>query len=386
MDQQKDGQRWGELDGIRGIAACVVVIYHFYLLIANTVPSWVRWTLGYTPLYLPISGLESMLTFFLISGFVLSLPYHRRPNGLDYPGFLIRRIARIYLPYLAGLFLAILGNAFFHGLKVNDWFNQTWAGPVDPGTVLQHVLFIGNYNYSAFNGAFWTLVFEMRISLIFPFLCILVIRIGWIGSLILALGFVLLSMALKPLGVPLQTTYTLRIATIFIAGILLSKYLVTHRESLAKMPPLVRHGIFLGSLVIYTFAHLIPSALEEGVVIVGACGLISSALAEPGFSRILRLPLFQFLGQISYSIYLVHITILYLLVYLFYPRVPLPWLFLPFVVCVLVASVAFYHLVINPSIQLGHRLSKAVGSKAKRSETVAVDANPVGYTSAGGKT
>ena len=79
---------------------------------------------------------------------------------------------------------------------------------------------------------------------------------------------------------------------------------MTHRESLAKMPPLVRHGIFLGSLTIYIFAHLIPSAIEEGVVVVGACGIIFSALAEPGFSKILRLPLFQFLGQISYSIYL----------------------------------------------------------------------------------
>jgi peptidoglycan/LPS O-acetylase OafA/YrhL len=377
MHQQKDGERWSELDGIRGIAACVVVIYHFYLLISNTVPSWMRWTLGYTPLYVLISGLEAMLTFFLISGFVLSLPYHRRPDRLDYPGFLIRRIARIYLPYLAGLSLAIAGNAFFHGLKVNDWFNQTWAGPIDPATVLQHVLFIGNYNYSAFNGAFWTLVFEMRVSLIFPFLCILVIRLGWVRSLVLVLGFLLLSMGLKPLGVPLQTTYTFRIASIFVAGILLSKFLFTHRESLAQLPRFVRHGIFLASLAVYTFAHLIPNPVEEGVVVIGACGIIFSALTEPAFSRILRLRVFQFLGRISYSIYLLHITILYLLVYFFYPRVPLPWLFLPFVVCVLAASVVFFHLVINPSIHIGRRLAKVVAPKPKLPDTLTVGANAV---------
>ncbi len=127
----------------------------------------------------------------------------------------------------------------------------------------------------------------------------------------------------------------------------------------------MRHGIFLASLAVYTFAHLIPNPVEEGVVVVGACGIIFSALTEPAFSRILRLRVFQFLGRISYSIYLLHITILYLLVYLFYPRVPLPWLFLPFVVCVLAASVVFFHLVINPSIHIGRRLAKVVSPETQ---------------------
>jgi peptidoglycan/LPS O-acetylase OafA/YrhL len=380
MDQPKDGERWSELDGIRGMAACVVVIYHFYFLIQNTVPTWIQWTLTLSPLYLFVSGLEAMLTFFLISGFVLSLPYHRRPGRLDYPGFLIRRITRIYLPYLAALILAITGNAFFHGLKVNDWFNQTWAEGINLGTVVQHVLFIGNYNYSAFNAAFWTLVFEMRISLVFPFLCILVIRLGWVRSLILALGSILLGKGLGMVGVPLQTTYTFRVVAIFIAGILLAKFLFTNRESLTKLRPIVRHGVLLISLLLYMFAHLVPNAVEEGFVILGGCGIIFSALTEPAFSRILRLPVFQFFGRLSYSIYLVHIPILYLLVYLFYQRVPLGWLFIPFVVCVLAASVVFYHLVINPSVNLGRRLAKKLGSKVKAVEKVTAEASPAGYT------
>jgi peptidoglycan/LPS O-acetylase OafA/YrhL len=380
MDQQKDGERWSELDGIRGIAACVVVIYHFYFLVENTVPDWIRWTVALSPLYLFVSGLEAMLTFFLISGFVLTLPYIRRPDRLDYPGFLIRRISRIYLPYLAALFLAIAGNAFFHGLKINDWFNQTWAEGVNLGTVVQHVIFIGNYNFSAFNGAFWTLVFEMRISLVFPFLCLLVLRLGWIPSLILAFGSIGLAKGLAMVGVPLQTTYTFRVVAIFIAGILLAEVLSKHRKSLVKIRPVVRHGIFVISVGLYIFAHVVPNAVEEGIVVLGSCGIIFSALAEPAFSKILRLPLFQFFGRISYSIYLLHIPILYILVYLFYQRVPLGWLFLPFVVCVLVASLVFYHLVINPSVQLGRRLAKNLGPKMKTLDKVTVEADPAGYT------
>ena len=381
MDQHKNEERWSELDGIRGIAACVVVCYHFYFLIVNTVPIWLRWTFAYTPLYGLVSGLESMLTFFLISGFVLSLPYLRRPDRLDYRGFLIKRIARIYLPYLAALLLAVTGNAFFHGLKINDWFNQTWATPVDPVTVLQHVLFIGNYDYSAFNGAFWTLVFEMRISLIFPFLCILVIRAGYVRSLFLILGFILLAMGSRMFGVPLQTAYTFRIACIFVAGILLAKFLVAKRDALTKIPPLVRHGIFVASLLVYLFAHLIPGAVEEGIVVLGGCGLIFSALAEPAFSRMLRWPIFQFFGRISYSIYLLHITILYILVYVFYPRISLVWLFIPFVVCVIAASFGFFHLVINPSIQLGRRTAKRFAPKLKAPEIASLGTEPVSDTS-----
>jgi peptidoglycan/LPS O-acetylase OafA/YrhL len=138
--------------------------------------------------------------------------------------------------------------------------------------------------------------------------------------------------------------------------------------------------VLLISLLLYMFAHLVPNAVEEGFVILGGCGIIFSALAEPAFSRILRLPVFQFFGRLSYSIYLVHIPILYLLVYLFYQRVPLGWLFIPFVVCVLAASVVFYHLVINPSVHLGRRLAKKLGSKVKAVEKVPVESSPAGYT------
>jgi peptidoglycan/LPS O-acetylase OafA/YrhL len=63
----------------------------------------------------------------------------------------------------------------------------------------------------------------------------------------------------------------------------------------------------------------------------------------------------------SYSIYLLHGTILFILAYAFYQRVPLEWLFLPFLTCVVIASTIFYYLVEKPSIQLGRWLAKALG-------------------------
>jgi peptidoglycan/LPS O-acetylase OafA/YrhL len=368
MNQLRDGERWRELDAIRGIAACIVVLWHFYQALSpEAFPVWIRWGMERTPLYLIISGTESVMLFFLLSGFVLSLPFHRNPNRLGYRSFLVKRIARIYVPYLGALFLAVLGNACYHGLALNSWFTETWHEAPKFTTILQHVLFLGNYDYYAFNTAFWSLVYEMRISLIFPFLCTLVIRIGWFRAILLAVGLAFSSVILRFAGISSQTTDTFKYISFFVVGILLAQFAVPIRELLSRTPKILRFAGILLSLLFYALAHLLPGAVKDTLILIGASGFIVAGLSEPAFSKALNWPIFQFLGRISYSIYLLHGTILFLLVYAFYGRVPLEWLFLPLLICVVVASTIFYHLVEKPSIQLGRRLAKSVGSRKDQS-------------------
>jgi len=359
MDDQSQGPRWRELDAIRGIAACIVVLWHFYQALSpESFPTWIRWGMERTPLYLFISGTESVLLFFLLSGFVLSLPFHRHPDHLGYRAFVVKRIARIYIPYLAALLLAVAGNAFYHGLPLNSWFTETWGKPVDWTTFFQHVLFLGNYDYYAFNTAFWSLVYEMRISLIFPALCLFVIRIGWSRSILLAIGFAISSVFLRLGGVPGQTAETFKYVSFFVVGILLAQFASRIREFVSRIPNHLRVAGILLSLLGYALGHLFPSAIKDTLILIGASGIIVAGITEPRLCQILRWPLFQFLGRISYSIYLLHGTILFLLVYLFYQRVPLTWLFLPLLAFVLAASILFYHLIERPSIKLGRQLAK----------------------------
>ena len=363
MADQKDGQRWRELDAIRGIAACIVVLWHFYQsLTPESLPAWIRWSMECTPLYILISGTESVMLFFLLSGFVLSLPFHRNPNRLGYRSFLVKRIARIYLPYLAALLLAVLGNAWFHGLALNSWFMETWYHPPRLTTVLEHVLFLGNYDYYAFNTAFWSLVYEMRISVVFPFLCILVIRIGWFRAILVAVGFAVSSLILRIGGIPGQTTETFKYISFFVVGILLAQYAQPIRELLVRTPKILRFAAIGLCVLSYSLAHLLPGSAKDVLILVGASGFIVAGLSEPSVSKALKWPIFQFLGRISYSIYLLHGTILFLLIYTFYQRIPLEWLFLPLLMSVVVASTIFYYLVEKPSIQLGHYLAKVLGS------------------------
>jgi peptidoglycan/LPS O-acetylase OafA/YrhL len=363
-DRDGQGQRWQELDAIRGIAACIVVLWHFYQALSpEQFPSWIRGITERTPLYIVISGTESVMLFFLLSGFVLSLPFHRNPAGQPYRSFLLKRIARIYFPYAVALLVAVLGNAYYHGLNINPWFRGTWAGPVNLLTLLQHLLFLGNYDYYAFNTAFWSLVYEMRISLIFPFLCLLVIRIGWVRAIFLAIGFSILSVLLRVAGVPGQTTETFKYVDFFIVGIMLAQFAPVIRNVFSRAPRSLRLFAILSAVVFYSLGHLFPGAFKDALILVGASGILVAGFSEPAITKMLHWPVFQFLGRISYSIYLLHGTILYLLVYAFYPRIPLPWLFLPLVVGVLAASTAFYFLIEKPSIQVGRFLAKAVAPR-----------------------
>ncbi len=52
-----------------------------------------------------VAGHEAVILFFLLSGFVLTIPY-LLPDPPGYLRFLTRRVIRIYVPYLAALMQA----------------------------------------------------------------------------------------------------------------------------------------------------------------------------------------------------------------------------------------------------------------------------------------
>jgi peptidoglycan/LPS O-acetylase OafA/YrhL len=169
---------------------------------------------------------------------------------------------------------------------------------------------------------------------------------------------------LRSAGIDSGTTDTLKFASFFIVGILLAQFTPNIRRLLSRIPIPFRLAGLLLSLLFYSLGHLFPNAAKDPMIIIGASGIIAAGLYEPEISKMLRLSLFQYLGRISYSIYLLHGTILYLLVYTLYHRVPLIWLFLPLAIGVLFFSTAFYYLVEKPSIRLGQKLAKGFRSAA----------------------
>jgi len=122
------------LTGIRGLAAFVVMLYHYF-----TYPPFTD--LGFSFLS---KGYLSVDLFFILSGFILAVRYHRsfdkNETWITYGSFLKTRFARIYPAYFVCLFLYYAkgvinisgnGKAAYqaHDVIANLFLVQSWGFP-----------------------------------------------------------------------------------------------------------------------------------------------------------------------------------------------------------------------------------------------------------------
>ena len=356
--------RFHELDALRGLAATIVVLDHFSSLWPwEAKPAWLRGILA-SPLGLLVSGHEAVILFFLISGFVLTLPY-LRPAAPGYFVFLVKRAFRIYVPYLAALLLAVLGDAQLHGHVpgLAPWVDRTWPGPVDWKLFWQHVGLLGDYNYWRFNGAFWTLIYEMRISIIFPALCLLTAKLRLRWSIALAVGLSISAQVLTNLAGAGNWFRTLHYTAIFVAGSLLVRNLESITNWYSRLDRLGRVSLGLSAGLLLVYGRQLDAAVVAGVrmedwgVAAGAMGVMVISLHAIRARRWLNLPALQGLGRISYSLYLVHVPVLFALLLGFHGRLPLAPFFLAYLSLSLGLAAVFYRFVEAPAMQAGRKLA-----------------------------
>jgi peptidoglycan/LPS O-acetylase OafA/YrhL len=372
VPQQSDPRRFYELDSLRGVAALTVVFHHFFKICSPRVIHFV----DRTPLRLLVAGHQAVILFFLLSGFVLTLPYKKR-GGLNYGPFLLKRVCRIYLPYLGALAFAILCDLHFSGRSPinNYWTQMTWSTPVTTRLVLQHILFLGDYHWSQFNTAFWSLVYEMRISLVFPFLALAVLRLRAVWIILAAVA---ISLAFYPLAIlcssilhlssrdaAINSMLTLHYAAFFLIGSLLAKHLHAISRWFDRLTAFQASVIALVSLLLYGFSDAstiiqrfpIPADLYDWVAALGAIMFIVFAMNSRPFHTFLTSRAIHHLGKISYSLYLIHGTILFVLIHTLFGHVPFGILLLIYLSATLLITEIFYRLLERPTMLLGRRLT-----------------------------
>jgi peptidoglycan/LPS O-acetylase OafA/YrhL len=354
---QSGVRRLSELDALRGIAALSVVLWHFFCS-TFTLP-------GVWPIYWISRGDGAVVLFFLLSGFVLSLPFQRaqKPGWL---GFAIRRVCRIYLPYLAGIGLSILVITFVAVSKkpaLSPWFNQSCGIPFNGRVALEHLFLIGNIHSNTYNNAIWSLIQEMRVSLLFPMLYWAVSRnkvitnlaacgvLSGISELNTRFGFE------HSNGYQVGYFFTLHIASLFIIGIMLTQY----RERLVALYRAIPLAAKLFVLLLALAVHRI--SMESPIVFLrdygsaaGGAVVIVYALGSGRISSVLRKPAFTFLGNISYAMYLNHLAVIYFVLSLCHPALPLWPLLLTVIALTLLVSYPFWRWIERPAISLGKYL------------------------------
>jgi len=321
-------RRISALDGLRGIAAAIVVAHHSVLTTNRTLASQYHsggrspaiwspdWFLMRTPLHVLWAGPEMVIVFFVLSGFVLALPAVERGFRWMSPGYLARRLPRLYIPVwgallLAGLLrLAVARHPISGG---GPWLN----GHVDRLSAtqgLRDATVVQQGDTWAYATVIWSLQWEVLFSLLLPVAVavpILTRRRPWLALLA---GCVCL------LGIVYGSDHALgwlRYLPVFELGALLAFH--GHRWS-------VRRGAsWLGLLLVavtmltatYTFQNqgaTAGSGLPELADILGACLIVWLCSQAPARRALESRPA-RWLGSRSYSLYLVHEPVIVTIVF-----------------------------------------------------------------------
>ncbi|MGE7787435.1 acyltransferase family protein [Bacillus cereus] len=372
-------KRYPELDSLRGLAALFVLFYHCLRIFPefdigapdykNNSDSWFINILLNTPLRLVWAGHESVILFFILSGFVLSLPYYKNQK-IEYKTYLVKRTVRIYIPYFVATALAIAANLLLskNGISTySDWFNRIWTYEASLSDIINHVLFLGDYNANQYNTVIWSLVHEMRISIIFPFVMFFVLRFNWKYNISLSFALSLISFVLLKVFMPTSNTnfiITIHYTSMFIIGALLAKHIDVISNYFKKLSKSSKIIVFLIAVLSYTYNGLFSNIeiihkflIDEYAIAIGGSLFIIIALSSDVFSELLNLRPILFLGKISYSLYLYHTIILFSLIYIFNDMLPISIILFSTIILSLILSSIFYYLVESPSMKLGKKIS-----------------------------
>jgi len=293
--------------GLRGVAALLVVAYHFQFTAEAHLPFETA-TPFFRRCYLMVD------LFFLLSGFIISYVNDaQRRTGVgarEYRGFIARRLIRLYpllLFSLAGyVFYRLLLSALVHlthGHTHIDWSVKSLEILGSQALLLYAWLPLP----SGWNVPSWSISAELFAYLLFPLLVTL--HAKWPRAALCLLG----AIALIFYGAIAWTTGVLDIITVIapfrcVAGFSLGMLLYYSRNLIDRLP-----SIPLGALQLIAVAaasFMLARTVNDVLIIPAFAILVGTSWTDRGpVAKLLGLPLFVYLGDISYSVYLNHVPV-----------------------------------------------------------------------------
>ncbi|AHH94698.1 acyltransferase [Kutzneria viridogrisea] len=294
-------KRFPALDGLRAIAALMVVFFH------NNGPEWLQGWIG-------------VQIFFVISGYLITtlmLREEDRSGRVSFKNFYTRRVFRILPVYFVVLGLTLVG------LLVSGRFTTT-----PPGTELPLYLFFFNeFGHGGDYGQSWSLGIEQKFYLLWPvlaFSAIIASRGARFGKRV---GLTLVLMALSLAAVPFTVASDPRGWPSHYFSILIGclvAILMHYPKGYALIRPLTRPWVASTLAGVFVLFHLLAQFVPGFVdrthlfgdvpgfvvvcppyVLVVAVVLLPALIANAFPQWLLSRKPMVFLGERSYSIYLV---------------------------------------------------------------------------------
>lgn len=388
-------RRFEELDSLRGLAASAVVFHHCLLTISifsaanfheiTASDGFFINLISKTPFHMFWGGHEAVILFFVLSGFVLTLLLNSQKES--YSTYLIGRFIRIYIPYIFSIAVSLsLMNLFLDSEHSNlsDWFNGMWSHSISFKEIVSYLFMLG-YDSHNVNTVTWSLVHEIRISIIFPVIVYFIYRFDWkisisVGILICLFVYATLNLISKFLITNEVLSFliqsigsTVYYCAFFIVGSVLARYKDLLAIFFTKINKKWRILFGISFVGLFTFEWWIPvigykkyngnmietvsaNVIIDYTVMISIIILFLFALNSQRMSSMLKVKPLLFLGKISYSLYLIHPIILLTAINVFENILPTYVILLFVPVLSMISATFMYFLIEKPSIKLGRSL------------------------------
>lgn len=391
-------ERFLSLEGLRGLAAIVVVVYHFILIFYPNMfygfaspfssPQHMRFEDNlYGSLFTGgFSGVFAVAIFFVLSGFVLSIGFFQTGDETIIKKLAVKRYVRLMIPALVSVVLACViiatGLSSYREVAVEAIGGGSAAVQWDFissffEAIKQGVWSIFATGEDSYNRVLWTMHYEFLGSLLVFFVLFVFGKLKYRNIVYLLL--MLITFGSWYIG--------------FIFGMVIADNYKTIRNFISRRTPPIRRTaiglILLVGLVLGSYPPVVPdSGVHHLLTIpamtnmqnlsfylsIGAALIIIAILTSNRLSALLSHPRISGLGKYTFSLYLTHILVfLSFTVFIFSHLVG--WLsyniaaviagIISIPVFIIVAHI-FYRYVDKAALNLSGKIPKLMGLADKR--------------------
>jgi peptidoglycan/LPS O-acetylase OafA/YrhL len=305
------------LNTIRFIAAFIVVLSHVELF-----KKYMGLPNAKNVAVLLLMGRLGVVLFFVLSGFLITyllLLEKQQFKTIDIKKFYIRRILRIWPLYYLLLILSLFILPYIPGLEVPHCLKTS---EITLPIILMCVFFLPNWAISAyppitFFGQAWSVGVEEQFYLVWPFL-IKTFKNVWFMLLSIIAIYLAVRIALFPI-IKFKFHYwndnmqilklfwdDLLIDTMAIGGLFSYAYFKQHAILKFFYHPFTQIVSYFILLYFFLTGNNIPLVKSEFFAFLFGILILNVATNKKAFSKWFNLPLFDYLGKISYGIYMYH--------------------------------------------------------------------------------
>jgi peptidoglycan/LPS O-acetylase OafA/YrhL len=342
-----------QVDGLRFLAIIIVVVQMH-------IPNYINITYfdgkllnSYGREFI-LEGINGVYLFFMISGFILALPFAKsyglKESKMDLKNYYLRRLVRLEPPYLIALTLSFIASVWvLHKYSFTELIPHFFAS----------VFYLHNIIYSNFSFVLpvaWTLEVEVQFYVLAPLFCCIFFVRSLLARLIFYFAVTISSVWYvynygKGIGNVISFLY------FFYGGILLAD-LYANRIVVIKNE---RAGFLTGIAALLAFIFLLSD--RNIWMFYAKCFcllvLVHTVLTNRIMKMIFSPKWITIIGGMCYSIYLVHFAVLsfsgrFLLYCISNLSTPgyIPLYLLYFVLAILITSAVYFYFIEQPFMKL----------------------------------